>query len=92
MRCKTLKEYFERSGKRQIELAQEIGVSQALISLVKNGRLRPGVDVAKKISDKTGISVMRLLFPVEETPLSQQGAKHKLKAISENLEGHYFYR
>jgi len=63
MRCKTLKEYFEKSKKSQVELAQEIGVSQTLISLVKNGRMRPGPDVAKKISEKTGISVMRLLFP-----------------------------
>jgi len=78
MRCKTLKEYFERSGKRQIKLAQKIGVPQALISLVKNGRLRPGVDVAKKISDQTGISVMRLLFPAKETAHPKHGSEQKI--------------
>ena len=42
-------------GKAQIDISNEIGVTQAALSLIETGRRRPSVDLAKRLGAALGV-------------------------------------
>lgn len=66
-KAKTLKEFFEKTGIKQGFMARKLGIDQSYMSQIVNGKRRPSPDLAKKISDHTGVPLEALLFPDEET-------------------------
>lgn len=60
-----LADHLLSSGKRPAHLAQELGVKPSTITRILRGERRPSPDLAKKISDATGVPVTDLLYPRE---------------------------
>ena len=59
---KTIRDYLKRSGKTEKQLARLLGVSQPYVNMLKNGRRRPGPDLAERIEAVTGIPFRSLLI------------------------------
>ncbi len=53
----TLKEFREKQGLSQTELAGLVGLKQTTISQYESGSRRPNLSMAKKLSDALGISL-----------------------------------
>lgn len=53
----TLKEFREKRGLSQTELASLVGLKQTTISQYESGSRRPNLSMAKKLSDALGISL-----------------------------------
>lgn len=53
----TLKEFREKKGLSQTELANRVGLKQTTISQYENGSRRPNLSMAKKLADALGISL-----------------------------------
>ena len=53
----TLKEFREKKGLSQTELADRVGLKQTTISQYENGSRRPNLVIAKKLSDALEISL-----------------------------------
>ncbi|MDH7513512.1 MAG: helix-turn-helix transcriptional regulator [Clostridiales bacterium] len=66
MQYANLLEYKEKNGLSVLDLAKEFGVTSAHISMILAGKRFPSRRLAQKISQKTGIPVLRLLYPQEE--------------------------
>jgi len=60
-----LASHLSATGKKPSHLAQELGVKPSTITRILKGERRPSPDLAKKISDVTGVSVTDLLYPCE---------------------------
>ena len=45
----------KRLGKAQTDISEEIGITQAALSLMENGRRRPSVEVAKRLGVALGV-------------------------------------
>jgi len=50
---------------KQTELAKMVGVSPTFIGYVLAGKCRPGLSVAKKLEEATGINRLAWLYPDE---------------------------
>lgn len=61
--------YRDKHGYKQYELANLLELDEAYLSQLLNGKRRPGLPIACRIEDRTGI-------PVESWLLSEVG-KHK---------------
>jgi len=66
MRFDNLTEYKEKRGLSMADIAQEFGVTAAHLSMILAGKRVPSRKLAKKISEKTGIPVLNLLYPVDK--------------------------
>lgn len=53
--------WFERSGFKQREVAERLGITEGHLSLIVNGKRQPSLTLAVKISELTGISSAELL-------------------------------
>lgn len=53
----TLKEFREKKGLSQTELANRVGLKQTTISQYENGSRRPNLSIAKKLSDALEMSL-----------------------------------
>ena len=53
----TLKEFRERKGLSQTELANRVGLKQTTISQYETGTRRPNLSIAKKIADVLGMTL-----------------------------------
>lgn len=60
-----LADHLAQAGKRPSHLAHELGVMPSTISRIISGERRPSPELAKKISELTGLTVTDLLFPCE---------------------------
>jgi transcriptional regulator with XRE-family HTH domain len=49
--------------KSDVEIAEIVGVSQATISRIKNGKQKPSPDTAEKLSRLTGIPAWEFIKP-----------------------------
>lgn len=58
---RTLREYFERTGTQQQELAAQVGVSSAYINQILNGVRRPSLAVAVRLAGVARIPISSLL-------------------------------
>jgi transcriptional regulator with XRE-family HTH domain len=67
MKFRSIKDYLEKTGKTEKELADSIGVSQAFINMLKRGEKRPSPEVAARIEAVTGVPLRDLLFPETKT-------------------------
>lgn len=65
---KALKEYVEREGMSQRELARKIGVSEGLVSLILSGQRKIGKKAARAVADLLGIDVADVLYPSSRKP------------------------
>lgn len=73
MQCDSLKQYMEASGRTQLELADEVGISQPHLNQIIAGNRRPSPDVAAKLEKITGVPFRTILLPDEqknETPVA----------------------
>jgi transcriptional regulator with XRE-family HTH domain len=66
MRTANLAEYKERSGLSGAELAREFGITNAHFSMLLSGKRVPSRKLAQRISEKTGIPLLNLLYPQDE--------------------------
>jgi len=55
-----------KEGLTQQGLAQEVGCSQANISLLERGITTPSPDLAKKLACRLGMNIEQVLFPAKE--------------------------
>jgi transcriptional regulator with XRE-family HTH domain len=62
MKYKDIRDYLERTGKTEKELADAIGVSQAFVNMLKRGEKMPSPKLAAKIESVTGIPFRALLL------------------------------
>lgn len=53
----TLKEFREKKGLSQTELANRVGLKQTTISQYENGSRRPNLSMAKKMAEALGMSL-----------------------------------
>lgn len=60
-----LANHLSATGKKPTHLAQELGVEPSTITRILKGKRRPSPDLAKKISDATGVPITELLYPAE---------------------------
>jgi plasmid maintenance system antidote protein VapI len=60
-----LANHLLETGKRPAQLAQELGVEPSTITRIIRGERRPSPDLAKRISEVTGLSIVDLLYPDE---------------------------
>jgi transcriptional regulator with XRE-family HTH domain len=55
----------ERIGISQETLADRAGIHRTYISSIERGRVRLGLDVAKKVADGLGVSLAKLIAEAE---------------------------
>jgi transcriptional regulator with XRE-family HTH domain len=81
-------------GYSQIELANELGISQSTISEIEASRKNVTLDLLEKYSEKLGIRMSQLLFFAEEIegqPISRRGKliiAEKVLKILEMIKPH----
>ena len=66
---KRLKEAREAKGLSQKELAQEIGSINTVIGRYEKDKMKPSIDVVKKLAEKLETTVGYLIGEIEETQL-----------------------
>lgn len=73
-----LKDYCDRHGYKQYELAEMLGITDAYLSQVLSGARRPGLPIAAKIEDVAGIQAASWML----TASGKRPKKHKTDAVS----------
>jgi transcriptional regulator with XRE-family HTH domain len=61
--------HLRDTGKRPISLAKELGVTPSTITRIIRGERKPGVALARRIADATGVEIWKLrpdLYPPED--------------------------
>jgi transcriptional regulator with XRE-family HTH domain len=66
MQAANLTEYKTSRGLSLGELSESLDVSNSYLSMILSGQRSPSKKMAAKISKKTGIPVLNLLFPSQE--------------------------
>ncbi len=66
MRIANLAEYKEKRGLSGADLAKEFGITTAHLSMLMSGKRSPSRKLAQRISEKTGIPILNLLYPQGE--------------------------
>ncbi|MBC7349628.1 MAG: helix-turn-helix transcriptional regulator [Candidatus Aminicenantes bacterium] len=61
---KELREFQKSLDLNQRQMARLLGISEPNLSEILAGRKTPSKKLARKISQKTGISILKLLFPL----------------------------
>lgn len=69
-----LREYCTRHGYKQYELAQLLGIAEAHLSQILSGVRRPGLPIAVRIEDVTGIPAKSWML----SAVSTQGGRKRL--------------
>ncbi len=65
---RTIRDYLEKTGKTESELAQLACISQAHVNMIKNGSRRPTPEVAARLEAITGVPLRTLLLKVQKKP------------------------
>lgn len=73
-----LAEYRDRYGYKQYELAELLGIDDAYLSQLLSGKRRPGLPIAVRIEERTGI-------PAKSWLLTARGKSSKQKAVAETI-------
>jgi transcriptional regulator with XRE-family HTH domain len=66
MSKRSLSEFKQAKGLSNQELAKLLGVSDAHLSMILSGQRNPSRKLAQRISEKTGIPILNLLYPQDE--------------------------
>jgi transcriptional regulator with XRE-family HTH domain len=66
MQITNLSQYKEKKGLSGREMARELGISESYLSEVLSGQRSLSKKLAQRISEKTGIPILNLLYPQEE--------------------------
>ena len=61
-RYRTLNDYFEQTGETHQSLADALGVTAAYVSMLRSGQRQPGLTLALRIHDLTGVPMEALLL------------------------------
>ena len=64
---RNLVEFFEKTGTRQEDFADQLGISSAYVSLIANGRRQPALDLALKIVELANVP-LETLVPASDEP------------------------
>jgi transcriptional regulator with XRE-family HTH domain len=67
MKYKNIADYLERTGKTELKFADELGISQPFLNMIKKGTRRPNPELADKIDKLTGIPFRSLLLNRKDT-------------------------
>lgn len=59
----SLSRFLKEKNMTQADLAKKLRVSRSLISFYLSGQRQPGREMARRISNLTGIPVLELLYP-----------------------------
>jgi plasmid maintenance system antidote protein VapI len=62
-RYRTLADYFEQTERPQVELALELGVSKAFISMLVKGQRKASPALAMRITELTGVNLASMVDP-----------------------------
>ena len=65
MKAKSLAEFREIKGLSQRRMASDLGISEPYLSEILSGKRTPSKRLALRISERTGIPVLALLYPSE---------------------------
>ena len=80
-----------RSGKRQRQVAADLGISQALLSHYENGTREPGLDFLTRACDYYGVTADYLLgrTQTKTTATGEEAAAlaQQLRALADKLTG-----
>lgn len=60
-RYRDLNTYFEKTGKTQRWLAEQLGVSRGYVSLIASGERQPSLTVSLRIEKLTGVPIQSLV-------------------------------
>lgn len=60
--------FFEDTGLTQVELADELGISQSYLSRIKTGEVEAPLWLALKIARRTRIPLESLVKPAKDQP------------------------
>ncbi|MBE3109691.1 MAG: helix-turn-helix transcriptional regulator [Acidobacteria bacterium] len=66
MHIANLSQYKEKKGLSGKEMAQILGISESYLSEILSGQRSLSKKLARKISEKTGIPLLNLLYPQDE--------------------------
>lgn len=66
MKPRTLREYKENQGLTIKDLADQFGISPVYVAFLLSQKRKPSSQLAKVISEKTGIPILNLLYPQDE--------------------------
>jgi len=61
---KSIRDYLEKTGKTENELAELACISQAHVNMIKNGSRRPTPEVAARLEAITGVPLRTLLLKI----------------------------
>ena len=61
---KSIRDYLEKTGKTEAELAALACISQAHVNMIKNGSRRPTPEVAARLEAITGVPLRTLLLKI----------------------------
>lgn len=69
----SLLEFKKNKGLSNQAMAKLLGISDAHLSMILSGQRIPSRKLARRISEKTGIPLLNLLYPQGESHASDQG-------------------
>lgn len=64
---RTLAEYLKKKKRTASDLAATLDVEPSTITRIVKLERRPSPELAKRISDETGVPIMKLLYPQNTT-------------------------
>lgn len=75
-----MKERFAEAGLTQMEVAEQIGVTRPVMSMICNGQVLPNKDTAEKICDAVKLPILAL-YSAEDIHLAECGKKYAKNAV-----------
>jgi transcriptional regulator with XRE-family HTH domain len=67
----------EVQGISQEELAARAGIHRTYVSSIELGKVRLGLEIAKKVSEGLGVPLNRLIAEVESQGSKREGSRNK---------------
>ncbi len=76
---------LKKAGKRQNELADDLGIHRQSVSQWLSGKVSPPLSRVKEMADYFGISVSKFIYLGEETTREDVDLERAIKAMTEAI-------
>ncbi len=84
IKYRSIREYLNRTGKTEGQLANLVNITQAYVNMLKNRKRRPTPELARKIEAVTGIPLNNLLFEEGRNRTGLSGNRPSKKQTTNN--------